>query len=146
MLQSINAYTPDIHGNVCTESTNSMYILTTCTLYLVQQSVSVPPPESGLALSDQHLYSEGRLYHLHRVQALVRDKGKRNSFTHNYLCCNPIFLKIYQSYWGFSGNNLYLLPEHLILGIQTASYNLPYKHEVLKKKKAVLKIKILRYL
>lgn len=90
MLQSINAYTPDIHGNVCTESTNSMYILTTCTLYLVQQSVSVPPPESGLALSDQHLYSEGRLYHLHRVQALVRDEeNKVHNFTRYLLVLQP---------------------------------------------------------
>lgn len=66
-----------------------------------------------------------------------------------YSCCNPIYLNIYRSYRGFSGNNsfsnLYLLPEHLILSIQTASYNLPYKHGVLKKK-PVLKIKILRYL
>lgn len=55
-----------------------------------------------------------------------------------YSCCNPIYLNIYRSYRGFSENNsfsnLYLLPEHLILSIQTASYNLPYKHGVLKKK------------
>lgn len=126
-----------------------MQVLTIFTLYLVQQSVSVPPPESGLALSDQHLYSEGRLYHLHRVQALVRDEeNKVHNFTRYLLVLQPN-LSIYRSYRGFSGNNsfsnLYLLPEHLILSIQTASYNLPYKHGVLKKK-PVLKIKILRYL
>lgn len=89
------------HKNAYTEITNSMQVLTIFTLYLVQQSVSIPPPESGLALSDQHLYSEGRLYHLHRVQALVTDEGKRNTVLLNiYLCCNPIFLKKYQSYRG----------------------------------------------
>lgn len=78
------------HKNACTEITNSIQVLTIFPLYLVQQSVSVPPPESGLALSNQHLYSEGRLYHLHRVQALVRDEeNKVHNFTRYLLVLQP---------------------------------------------------------
>lgn len=38
------------------------------------------------------------------------------------------------------------LPEHLILGIQTASYNLPYKHEVLKKSGFKIKILVIKFI
>lgn len=58
-----------------------------------------------------------------------------------YSCCNPIYLKIYQSYREIFVNSLFstflFLPEHLILGIQMSSYNLPYKHGVLKKRQSL---------
>lgn len=140
MLQSVDAYTPDIQGNECTESTNSMYIwpLVHCTWFNSAYPFLLQSPAWLWAINTCTLRGGSIIFTGSKPWSEMK-KIRYTILLDIYSCCNPIYLNIYQSYWGFSGNNslsnLYLLPEHLILGIQTASYNLPYKHGVLKKKR-----------